>query len=49
VTGPLDEPSPNGYWENASFRNYADYAFTDRFREGLDRLTDLGGRSYRDL
>ena len=39
------EPSPNGFWENKSFRNYADYALTDRFREGLDRLTDLGGRS----
>jgi uncharacterized protein (DUF488 family) len=38
-------PSPNTYWENTSFRNYADYALTDRFREGLDRLTDLGGRS----
>jgi hypothetical protein len=41
----LIEPSPNGYWENASFRNYADNALTDRFREGLDRLTDLGSRS----
>jgi uncharacterized protein (DUF488 family) len=41
----LVEPSPNGYWENASFRNYADYALTDRFREGLDRLTNLGSRS----
>ena len=39
------EPSPNGFWENTSFRNYADYALTSRFREGLDRLTDLGGRS----
>jgi uncharacterized protein (DUF488 family) len=39
------EPSPNGFWENTSFRNYADYALTGRFREGLDRLTDLGGRS----
>ncbi|MCB8822910.1 DUF488 domain-containing protein [Microvirga rosea] len=41
----LVAPSPNGYWENASFRNYADYALTERFREGLARLTDLGGRS----
>jgi uncharacterized protein (DUF488 family) len=41
----LVEPSPNGYWENASFRNYADYALTDRFREGLDHLTNLGSRS----
>ncbi|QRM35942.1 DUF488 family protein [Microvirga sp. VF16] len=41
----LVQPSPNAYWENTSFRNYADYALTGRFREGLDRLTDLGGRS----
>ena len=41
----LAEPSPNGFWENTSFRNYADYALTGRFREGLDRLTDLGVRS----
>lgn len=39
------EPSPNAFWENTSFRNYADYALTDRFREGLGRLTDLGNRS----
>src|SRR3712207_4120749 len=41
----LAEPSPNGFWENTSFRNYADYALTGRFREGLDHLVDLGGRS----
>ena len=41
----LVEPSPNGYWENASFRNYADYALTDRFREGLDRLAALGSET----
>jgi uncharacterized protein (DUF488 family) len=39
------EPSPNNFWENTSFRNYADSALTSRFREGLDRLTDLGGPS----
>jgi len=39
------EPSPNGFWENTSFRNYADYALTGRFGERFDRLTDLGGRS----
>jgi uncharacterized protein (DUF488 family) len=38
-------PSPNGYWENESFRNYADYALTDKFRIGLARLRDLGSRS----
>ena len=38
----LVEPSPNEYWKNKSFRNYADYALTDRFRAGLTRLRDLG-------
>ena len=33
---------PNTYWENDSFRNYADYALTDGFRDGLDRLRELG-------
>jgi uncharacterized protein (DUF488 family) len=36
------EPSPNGFWENASFRNYADYALTDAFGAGLGRLRELG-------
>jgi uncharacterized protein (DUF488 family) len=34
-------PSPNGFWENASFRNYADYALTDGFRAGLGELRSL--------
>src|SRR5690606_23770756 len=37
-------PSPNGMWENASFRNYADYALTAPLREGLADLRDLGAR-----
>ncbi len=37
-----DGPSPNGWWENASFRNYADYAMTALFREGLAELRALG-------
>lgn len=37
-------PSPNTFWENASFRNYADYAMTDEFREGLAELRALGRR-----
>ena len=28
----------NGFWTNPSFRNYADYALTDAFRAGLERL-----------
>src|SRR5215217_534739 len=36
------EPSPNAFWSNESFRNYADYALTESFRRGLERLRDLG-------
>ena len=35
-------PSPNGFWENESFRNYADYAATPSFRAGLEELRALG-------
>ena len=35
-------PSPNGFWDNASFRNYADHALTEPFRAGLARLRALG-------
>ena len=35
-------PSPNGFWENESFRNDADYALTPPFREGLAELLALG-------
>jgi uncharacterized protein (DUF488 family) len=31
-------PEVNGYWENQSFHNYADYALSTSFAEGLDRL-----------
>ena len=34
-------PSPNTFWHNDSFRNYADYATTDAFNVGLARLRDL--------
>lgn len=34
-------PSPNDWWENASFRNYADYAMTPPFRTGLQELRVL--------
>jgi uncharacterized protein (DUF488 family) len=34
--------SPNDFWENDSFRNYADYAATDAFRAGLERLRRIG-------
>jgi uncharacterized protein (DUF488 family) len=32
----------NALWENESFHNYADYAFTDQFRSGLAQLRELG-------
>ena len=36
-------PSPNTLWRNAPFRNYADYAMTEPFREGLAELRALAG------
>ena len=36
-------PELNGFWENQSFHNYADYALTPSFRNGLARLVELGG------
>ena len=32
----------NGFWENQSFHNYADYALGLQFRNGLARLRALG-------
>jgi uncharacterized protein (DUF488 family) len=37
-------PSPNGYWQVTSFRNYADYALTPSFAAGLAQLRELGER-----
>ncbi len=34
--------SPNPFWQNQSFRNYADYALTEPFRVGLAQLRRLG-------
>jgi uncharacterized protein (DUF488 family) len=36
------QPNVNGYWQNESFHNYADYAMSVEFRAGLARLRDLG-------
>ena len=36
-------PEVNGFWQNASFHNYADYALTDTFRHGLAQLREIGG------
>ncbi len=35
-------PDVNGFWQNQSFHNYADYAISNNFRSGLIRLRDLG-------
>ena len=32
----------NAFWQNASFHNYADYAMSPDFAEGLARLRELG-------
>ena len=35
-------PEVNGFWENDSFHNYADYAMGEEFRRGLAHLRELG-------
>jgi uncharacterized protein (DUF488 family) len=35
-------PEVNGFWQNASFHNYADYALSQSFRDGLAHLRALG-------
>jgi len=42
----LDEASPNGNWRVRSFRNYADYALTEPFARGLERLRRRGDRRH---
>jgi uncharacterized protein (DUF488 family) len=35
----------NGFWENKSFHNYADYAMGDAFQAGLSHLREIGHRT----
>ena len=35
----------NAFWENASFHNYADYALSEEFCSGLEKLRTLGRRT----
>jgi uncharacterized protein (DUF488 family) len=35
-------PGVNGFWQNQSFHNYADYSLTETFHSGLARLCALG-------
>ncbi len=37
-------PGTNGFWTNKSFHNYADYALSDEFRHGFDRLLTVSAR-----
>jgi uncharacterized protein (DUF488 family) len=39
---PSINPSPNTFWHNQSFRNYADYALSGDFQAGLQHLKRLG-------
>jgi uncharacterized protein (DUF488 family) len=39
--GMSSTKSANTFWDNSSFRNYADYALTKEFREGLLELEEL--------
>jgi uncharacterized protein (DUF488 family) len=39
-------PSANTFWRNTSFRNYADYAATEAFRSGLERLREYSARQH---
>lgn len=41
---PAGAPSPNGFWQNASFRRYADYAMGDEFQAALDALLAQSAR-----
>lgn len=37
-------PDVNGMWRNRSFHNYADYALSPAFRDGIDALIAMGRR-----
>ena len=37
-------PDVNGFWENQSFHNYADYAMGAEFQGGLAHLREIGTR-----
>ncbi|NTA40197.1 DUF488 family protein [Agrobacterium salinitolerans] len=39
-----EEVELNSFWENKSFHNYADYALSDAFRQGMSVLVEEGKR-----
>ncbi len=36
------EPETNAFWDNQSFHHYADYAASEEFRRGFERLREAG-------
>jgi uncharacterized protein (DUF488 family) len=44
LRGPRKDglPSPNEFWKEENFRNFADYTATAEFREGLKELREAG-------
>jgi uncharacterized protein (DUF488 family) len=42
---PARKDSMNTAWKNASFRGYADHMESDEFRQGIERLLEIGGES----
>lgn len=40
ATSQTADSSPNGLWRNKSFQNYADYALTEAFHQGLHDLKE---------
>jgi len=36
------DPQLNGFWQNKSFHNYADYALGEAFHQGFEQLLKLG-------
>ena len=39
---PSVPPETNAFWDNQSFHNYADYALSEPFHDGMARLRTLG-------
>ena len=39
-------PEVNGFWENQSFHNYADYALSDEFAAALDELLAISSERH---
>ena len=36
------DPVINAGWRQPSFKNYADYSLSDSYKQGIERLTELG-------